>query len=269
MPQTVTVHDVAWRHLPESSTARGRRWHDSALRRALRRGAHLVAPTARVAGHLLEGGAPSSAISVVRWGTDHLPEPDTDAAQQLLERIDVSGQYLLAVGTLEPRKNLTRVIQAYQAVRDGLPEPWPLVVVGPKGWGSIADSLRTERPAGVHLTGGVPDPVLTGLYDRARLLVYVPLQEGFGFPPVEALSRGLPCVASQEVPSVAGDAWKEPVAILADPYQIESIGQGMLSAATDEGLRRQLIKSGREMCAAYTWHTAAANYVALWRELVP
>jgi len=77
-------------------------------------------------------------VEVIDEGSDHLPEPDPAAADAVLARLDVVGPFLLSVGTLEPRKNLPRLVAAYQAARPRLPEPWPLVVVGPTGWGDQA-----------------------------------------------------------------------------------------------------------------------------------
>lgn len=264
---TVTAHDLAWRHIPDVTTARGRRWHEAALRRALRRSAHLIVPSLRVAQDLEEAGAPTGAVSVVPWGADHLGPADEPATEELLGRLGVRGPFLLTVGTLEPRKNLAALIAGYRRIRTSLPEPWPLVVVGPRGWGAVEQSLRPAAGQGVVLAGPVSDAVLVGLYRRARLLAYVPLEEGFGLPPLEALSVGLPVVASQDVPSVGPGAWADPVAVLADPRDIDSIAQALVSGSTDEALRARLVASGAQLARARTWRASAQSYLARWREL--
>ncbi len=267
VPASMTVHDLSWRRVPATATARGRRWHEAALQRALRSGARLVVPSQQVACSLGEAGAAPDAVAVVPWGADHLAEPDPQGASTLLSRLGVHGTFLLAVATLEPRKNLARVVDAYGRIRGALPEPWPLLVVGPAGWGGVADSLSSQPREGVVLAGPVADPVLTALYDRARVLAYLPLDEGFGFPALEALSRGLVCVASTAVPSVGVGAGESPVAVLADPWDVEAMGSALLSGATDDALRARLVADGRKLAAVRTWRATAERYLELWRGL--
>jgi glycosyltransferase involved in cell wall biosynthesis len=140
-PLVVTVHDLVWRRVPEAFPLRGQRWHEAALGRALARARALVTPSRQTADDLLAAGAPAARVEVVEEGCDHLPPPDPAGVDALLARLGVSGPFLLTVSTLEPRKNLPRLVAAYQAARPRLPEPWPLLVVGPAGWGA---ALRPE-----------------------------------------------------------------------------------------------------------------------------
>lgn len=257
-PLVVTVHDLAFRALPATFPARGRRWHEAALARALRHAAAFVVPADPVADALVEAGAPRSVVRVIPEGADHLPAPDLASADALLAQIAVTGPFLLAVGTLEPRKNLARLVRAYARARPALEEPWPLVVAGPTGWGPSSAGLAGAT--GVVLAGQVDDRVLAGLYARARVLCYVPLLEGFGLPVAEAMHAGLPVVASA-VPS-AGDA-----ALVVDPADEESIAQGLVRAAQDETVRARLVAAGRARAAAHTWRACAAAHVALWAEV--
>ncbi len=251
----VTVHDLSWRQVPEAFPPRGRRWHEAALRRALRHADVLVATCEAVARDLLAAGVPKDRVYVIPLGCDHLPPPDLAASQELLDRLGVEGEFLLSVSTLEPRKNLSRLLEAYRLARARLSEPWPLVVVGPQGWGQ-----GVVRGPGVVLAGEVGGATLAALYRRARLLVYVPLVEGFGFPPLEAMREGTPVVASH-VPS-AGDATME-----VDPLDVEDIAEALVEVATDEGIRRQLVSSGSIRAQALTWATTARRYVRLWDSL--
>ncbi len=130
-----TVHDLLWRRVPEAYPARGRDWHEAALRRALRRSDRFIVPADVVAIDLVDAGASSGLIHVIPMGSDHLPPPDRAGATALLSTMGVDGPFLLSVGTLEPRKNLSRLVDAYERIRTSLPEPWPLVLVGPTGWG--------------------------------------------------------------------------------------------------------------------------------------
>ena len=257
-PTTVLVHDLAFRHVPEAYPRRGRRWHEAALRRAIGRGRVLIAPSAATADDLLAAGAPAERVRVLTdpYGCDHLPPADADGAAALLQRLRVDGEYLLTVSTLEPRKNLRRLLAAYRAARPRLPEPWPLVVVGPAGWG---EALAPE--AGVVLAGMVPAPVLAGLYGRARLVAYVPLLEGFGLPAVEAMYACAPVVASP-MPSTGGAAFD------VDPSDTDAIADALVQVAGQEGVRSQLVTAGVLRSSELTWEAAARRHVELWSELV-
>jgi len=252
-----TVHDLLWRHVPETYPARGRAWHEAALRRALARSHRFVVPSDVVASDLVQAGASPDRVTVVPMGCDHLPAPDPAAVDALLSRLGVAGPFLLSVGTMEPRKNLVRLALAYERMRTSLPEPWPLVVVGPSGWGE-----QLHQHQGVILAGMVTPSELAGLYARARLLAYVPLMEGFGLPPVEAMLAGAPVVASG-VPSTGTAAYQ------VDPNDTDSIAEGLLVVATDEAVRHGLQSAGRSHAAGLSWSSIAQRHVSIWEEVRP
>jgi glycosyltransferase involved in cell wall biosynthesis len=262
----VTVHDVAWRRFPEATTRRGARWHEAALRRALRSGAALVVPSQLVAADLIAGGVAADRLTVVPSGADHLVAPDAAATDALLQKVGVPGPFLLTVSTLEPRKNLHRLVQAFARVRDSLPGPWPLVIVGPTGWGpGPVDASPADR---VVFTGPVPDAVLAELYRRARAFAYVPLTEGYGFPPLEAMYAGVPTVVSEQVPSVQDLGAPGPApARVVDPLDIEGIARGLAAVLTDDALRAELARRGTAHAATRTWRDTARAHVELWRSL--
>lgn len=260
----VTVHDLAWRTQPDATTARGRRWHEGALQRALVHADGFVVPSEPVATALVEAGAGPEAVRVIPHGADHLPPPDDEAASSLLQAIGVTGDYLLAAGTLEPRKNLERLVEAYAIARPSLPAPWPLLVVGPSGWGDV----RAASTDGIVVVGHVSDAVLSALYARARAFVYVPLEEGFGFPPVEAMASGVPVVVSTAVPSVVGTLpGDSPPALVVDPHSVGNIATALVRVAHDDGLRAELIAGGAELVRSLSWASAAEAHVAWWEEL--
>jgi glycosyltransferase involved in cell wall biosynthesis len=266
----VTVHDLAWRRHPEATTPRGRRWHEAALGRVRHSGAALVVTSNFVSADLVEAGVSPDRITIVRGGSDHLVPEDAPATEALLHRLGVRGQFLLTVSTLEPRKNIGRLLQAYHRIRPTLPAPWPLLIVGPAGWGP-----GPSRPGGDHdqegvvLTGQVTDEVLTGLYARARAFAYVPLTEGYGLPPLEAMRMGLPTVVSSEVPSVHDLLQPNPgPAFIVDPLQVDDIAHGLLQVLTDDAARQDLATRGEAFARRRTWRVAAEEHMALWRSLV-
>jgi glycosyltransferase involved in cell wall biosynthesis len=257
----VVVHDLAWRRHPESTTPRGRRWHEAALARAVRHADALVVPSDVVFDDLCAAGANPMAVTVIGGGTDHLPPADTVGADRVLADHGVLGEFILSVGTLEPRKNLRRLVAAYAAVRPSLPGPWPLVLVGPRGWGS-AEGLVSE---GVVSVGEVPEGVLSGIYARARTFAYVPLTEGFGLPPLEAMTFGVPVVASSGVPSVSRPDGSPAIASIVDPFDVDAIAAALLSASTDSTVRQTLTTAATADVSERTWRRAAAQHVSLWQ----
>ncbi len=247
----VVVHDLAWRDAPETFPRRGREWHEAGLRRALRHADHFVVPSQATATRLSDAGADLSRITVIEEGSDHLPAPDDEGAAAV-----VKGEFILTVGTREPRKNIARLLDAYGLARLALPQPWPLVVVGPAGWGA------EERPQpGVLFAGSVTAPVLAALYRRARVFVYVPLVEGFGLPPVEAMRAGAPVVASTRVPSTKG------AALEVDAADVDAIAAAVVAAAEDGPQRDDLIARGSKRAGHLTWRNAAVAHLDLWKSL--
>ena len=250
-----TVHDLLWRRVPETYNRRGRAWHEAALERAIRRSRRFSVPSEVVADDLVAAGVPDDLVTVIPMGCDHLPPPDIPAVDALLAKLGVAGPFLLSVGTMEPRKNLARLAEAYGRIRSSLPEPWPLVVIGPSGWG---EQLHVHD--GVVMAGMVTPGELAGLYARSRLLAYVPLMEGFGLPPVEAMLVGTPVVASN-VPST------HDAALRVDPNDTDSIAEGLLVVAKDETVRRDLQAAGRRRAAELSWSAIADRHVDLWEGL--
>jgi glycosyltransferase involved in cell wall biosynthesis len=219
-----------------------------------------------VAADLIAGGVAADRLTVVPSGADHLVAPDAAATDALLQKVGVPGPFLLTVSTLEPRKNLHRLVQAFARVRDSLPGPWPLVIVGPTGWGpGPVDASPADR---VVFTGPVPDAVLAELYRRARAFAYVPLTEGYGFPPLEAMYAGVPTVVSEQVPSVQDLGAPGPApARVVDPLDIEGIARGLAAVLTDDALRAELARRGTAHAATRTWRDTARAHVELWRSL--
>ncbi|HEY3843503.1 MAG TPA: glycosyltransferase family 1 protein [Acidimicrobiales bacterium] len=262
----VTVHDVAWRRHPEATTTRGRKWHEAALCRARDSGAALVVTSRLVAADLVDDGVDADRITIVQGGSDHLVPEDRGATTALLDRLGVASHFLLTVSTLEPRKNVDRLLAAYQRVRPTLPEPWPLLIVGPTGWGQALSD--PEHQEGVVFSGTVADAVLAGLYRRARAFAYVPLTEGYGLPPLEAMHSGTPTVVSNEVPSVHDlDQPGQPPALIVDPFDVDQIADALSAVLTDDTVRADLGARGQSYARTRTWRAAAFQHINLWNSL--
>lgn len=250
----VALHDLLWRDEPDAFGVVGRRFHESRLRAIQRRGDLRVVTTAPgLAARLEAEGFERSRLFESRLGVDlDGPAAPPDEVAAVLAAVGVEGPYVLYAGTREPRKNLARLVEAHGRARRDVPGLGALVLVGPAGWG--------EAPEGAVVLGRVEREVLRGLMRDAQSLAYVPLAEGFGLPPIEALAVGTPVVASETTPSVATN----PEAILVRPRDVDSIAEGLaraadLSHAPPERERR------RASVAANTWRRCALDHLEAWR----
>ena len=262
-PLVATVHDLAFRRFPDAYPAAGRRYHERSARIVAEEAARVLVPSESTARDLAElYGVDRGRVTIIPLGVEPPPRPDTAGAAHLLHDLGVRGPFLLAVGTLEPRKNLPRLLDAFGELNDQLPDHW-LVVVGPVGWGPRLrptwDSVRTK------LAGPVGDATLHALYQRADGLAYPSLYEGFGLPVLEAMAHGVPVLTSDRssLPEVAGDA-----ALLVDPLDRSAIAAGLLRLVGDQALRERLAAAGPRRAAGFTWRATAAATWASYRQVV-
>jgi glycosyltransferase involved in cell wall biosynthesis len=165
-----------------------------------------------------------------------------------LERFGIRRPFAVAVGTIEPRKNLPRLLDAWTDA-GAAAQGWTLVLAGPSGWGA-----RLPETPGVVLTGWVGDETLPGLLAAADLFCYPSLYEGFGLPPLEAMAAGTACLVGRysAAAEVLGDA-----AVLVDPMDTSAIAEALGALVRDGSLRRSHALAGRAHAAGYTWERTA------------
>lgn len=256
----VTVHDVVPWTNPETLTPRGVQFHRAMVKRAWKHADAVVVPTHAVAGALNEihrfddrlrviGGAPSGRL---RTPVD---------ADLRADRLGLPDRYVLAVGTLEPRKGLGALIEAM--AHPDAPADIPLVIAGPDGWGDV-DVYDTAERAGlsrdrVKILGRVDDADLAVAYDRATVFVFPSFAEGFGLPVIEAMSFGTPVIHSDDaaVREVASDAG---VTVARDPRDSypERLAQAVYQVVNDPLLAGQLAVAGPDRARMFDW-TDSAN----------
>ncbi|GGL66145.1 glycosyl transferase [Curtobacterium citreum] len=265
----VTVHDtVPWTH-PETLTPRGVNFHKAMVKRAFRHADAVVVPTHAVAAQLNEvhrfddrlrviGGAPSGRLRV---------PVDADLRA---ERLGLPDRYVLAVGTLEPRKGLAELIQAM--AHPDAPDDVPLVIAGPDGWGDVDVVGTVERaglaPERVKVLGRVDDADLAVVYDRATVFVFPSFAEGFGLPVIEAMSFGTPVIHSDDpaVSEVASDAGVRVETSPRERYP-ERLAQAVFQVVNDPLLAGQLAIAGPDRARMFDWHDSALETWQLHADL--
>jgi glycosyltransferase involved in cell wall biosynthesis len=260
----VTIHDVVpWTH-PETLTPRGAGFHRRMGARAAREADVIVTPTVAVAEQVAHVLAPRGEVITVPPGfSSNLTVPDDERERRA--RHVAGGDYLLFVGTSEPRKGLDTLL-------DALSEPWlrgeSLVVVGPRGWGGVEvgqDAQARGIGGRVTVTGRVEDADLAALYAGASLVVMPSRAEGFGLPVLEAMNLGVPVVTSDDpaMCEVGGGATQTfPVG---DPH---ALGVAIARVLNDSALRTHMIEEGRKRALDFDWLDSAKTMWKLYSRLV-
>lgn len=257
MPQVVTLHDVAFLRRPDRLTRHGARLLTRAVEVA-RRADLVTCPSATVRNDLIEHGFDPDRVAVIPWGVDPVTV-DESMIDDARRRLALPERFVLAVATLEPRKNLARLIEAMAQ----LDEPIPLVVAGAPGWGGVSEELRARGSSlDVRFLGPVDSSLLPGVLAASDLLAYPSEEEGFGLPVLEAMAVGTPVVTSlgTATEDVAGDA-----AVLVDPFDIGSIAAGIAECLQR---RSDLVAAGRERAARFTWSATADAALSAYRQVL-
>jgi glycosyltransferase involved in cell wall biosynthesis len=266
----ITVHDLNFLYYPQFLTPESRRYYNGQIAWAVRRADHILADSRATKTDLISMlSVEPEKVTVVHLAADPTYRPLAEEdAQKIAVKYDLKPGYLLFVGTLEPRKNLLGLLQAYRLLRDARTTDEPLVLVGGKGW--LYDEIF-ERVEALHLTRhvrflhDVPNADLPGLYSAAGLLTTPSFYEGFGLPALEAMSFGTPVVVSDRasLPEVVGEA-----GLLVNPDDPEDIANALGRVLTEEPLRAKMREQGLAQAARFTWDRAARETLAVYQEVL-
>lgn len=268
-PLVLSVHDICYVTNPEWFSARDLETLSSNVPRSIKMASHVITEAHSGKQAMVEHyGVAETKISVISAGPGRAAKPVTrDAARTMLVEMGHAADrpYVLAVGNLQPRKNLVRLIEAFRtAVSHG--HDFELVIVGPPHYRASdafeAAALLGER---VHFTGYVSDDQLAAWYECASAFVFPSLYEGFGLPAIEAMAHGVPvaCSDAGALPEVCGSA-----ALYFDPLSVDSIVATLERIVSDRDLRETLSKRGRDRAPEFSWTKASQLTYDVYRQVL-
>ena len=264
VPAVMTLHDIGFVRVPETHALRNRLYLSAMMGRFLARADHVLSMSEfskrEVVAHY---GTPEAKITVIPPGViDHFAPRASADVERVRARYGLPGRYVLTVGTLEPRKNMTTAIAAFEAA--AIPDV-SLVLVGPPGW-RLRQAIGPHLAAGgsrkgVVLAGKVDDTDLAALYTGAAAFLFPTLYEGFGVPVLEAMACGTPVLASDvaSLPEVAGDA-----ALLLPPKDVRAWADALRLVLGDPGRAADLAARGPARAALFPWTKAGRDTAALY-----
>lgn len=265
------IHDMAYRSCPHTVAKKTRMWLKLSMKRSCKHADHIVTVSAfskkEIVSYL---HIPENKISVIPNAVDHTvyrPDYTEEQIQKVLNRLRIEHEYFLYIGTIEPRKNLERLIGAYARLcreREHVPQ---LVLAGKKGWlcdgiYKKASNLNLEKK--ILFLGYICQEDSPILMCGAKAFVFPSLYEGFGMPPLEAMACGTPVITSNttSLPEVVGDA-----GICVNPKSSREIYQAMKRILDEDELRAKLQKRGLERAGGYTWAKSAEMLMEVYRRL--
>ncbi len=266
----LTVHDLSFVRMPECADPNLRAYLNKAVPRSVHRADLVLADSQNTKRDLVELlGVNPQQIEVIYPGVEERFRPIEDQAllENVRRRYDLPARFILGLGTLEPRKNFPRLIEAFASLQVGKFASLHLVIAGRPGWlyeGIFAAVERLGLEGKVAFPGFIADEDLPALYNLAELFVFPSLYEGFGLPPLEAMACGVPVVASNSssLPEVVGEA-----ALTVDPMDVKGLAEAMGRLLDDGALRKRMIERGLERARTFTWEGAARKLVSVYNGL--
>lgn len=268
-PVVVSIHDLSFEHLPETFNRRSRAQLRFTVRRSARRAARVLALSEHARHDIISTYriAPELVTAIPIAAPTHFrPIEDEDELQRVRQTYGINGDYILSVGSIQPRKNLARLLSAYERLRrirpnGSLPQ---LVLVGKRAW-LYHETLKAidEIGTGVIVAGYVPETDLPALYSGALCFVYPSFFEGFGLPPLEAMKCGTPVITGDRtsLPEVVGDA-----GVLVNPFDIDAIASAIAAMVDDSSLRSRLRIKSLNRARTFDWGETARRTLEVYKQ---
>ena len=265
----LTAHDLSCHIHPEWHPAERVENFRRRFEPSLRRADVIVTDAETVRSEIIETfGVDANRIVSIAPGVDHetFRLLDAGTCAPIRRRHSLPERFVLFVGSVEPRKNLRRLLEAYASISEGLRRDTPLVIAGFSGWKNTELlPLFSHMKNSVLLLGHIPEEDLAGLYALATVFVYPSLYEGFGLPPLEAMACGAPVVTS-DIPVLRETCGK--AALFTHPENTDSIATGIRMLLSDEKKRRDLSRLGIEHAARYSWDSTTVKYRSLFEKII-
>lgn len=268
-PTVVTVHDLAFLLYPHFLTRKAARYY-GLIDRAVRHAEHVIAVSEATKRDIVRlTGTPETKITVIYEAADSLYKPvdDPQALARMHTQYHLPEQFILFVGTIEPRKNLPTLIRAFHGLVARYKTTADLAIVGRQGW--LYDDVynlveQLDLQDRVHFLGRVPTMDLLYLYNASRMLVLPSYYEGFGLPPLEAMACGVPVIVSDTsvMPEVVGDA-----ALRVSHEDVEGFTVAMWRLLTDHDLRTDMIAKGKKRVQCFSWERAARETLEVYKRV--
>lgn len=270
LPTVVTVHDLSILRYPETHPRDRVAFMSKRIVKAIRTADRVITDADYVRQEILAefGVDPSRVVAVPLAAAENFRQQSAEALLETLGALGLRNKgYILAVGTLEPRKNLVTALRAYARLPDILRRDYPFVIAGMSGWrlDQLGGELETLVARGeVKRLGFVPDAQLPALYAGAVAFVYPSLYEGFGLPPLEAMACGTPVMVSDRstLPEVVGDA-----GMLLDALDVDAWAAGMQQLIEDTALQASYRELGLRRAAEFSWQKCAEQTLAIYRQV--
>ncbi|RME99919.1 MAG: glycosyltransferase family 1 protein [Chloroflexi bacterium] len=265
----ITIHDLAFLLYPHFLTKESARYYGQ-IDQAWRRTDHIIAVSEATKQDSIKMlGVPEKKITVIHEAANPIyrPLPTDEAKHHVKDKYGIDKDFILFVSTIEPRKNLPGLLQAFRRLRDNYKRDELLVLAGANGWlwEEVYETVnRLNLEDHVAFLGRVPSADLVHLYNAAQLLVHPSFYEGFGLTPLEALNCGTPAIVSNTaaLPEIVGDA-----TLLIDPHDIEGLTVAMMRVLTEDDLRQDLVNKGLKRAAMFSWEKAAQKTLEVYHKL--
>lgn len=269
-PVVVSIHDLSFEHLPQTFKRRSRMQLRLTVRRSARNAAQVIALSEHARADLIATyNLQPEKVNVVPLAAPDAfaPVRDDNELQRVRQIYGIDRDYILSVGSIQPRKNLRRLIEAYYLLRQQQPEGKlpQLVLVGKNAWlyDETLQSLKDRDLGSIVLTGYVPEADLPALYSGALCFIYPSYFEGFGLPPLEAMKCGAPVIVGNKtsLPEVVGDA-----ALMIDPFDVGAIAAAIQRVITDSDFRSELRVKGMQRAKQFDWKETARRTLAVYEK---
>ena len=265
----VTLHDLAWRFFPENFRPEGVAWWRFAWPRSLKKSNHIVVPSESTKQDILKFyGIPEEKITVIYpYISLHLLETSSENLNVFKKRYNLPERYILYVGALRKNKNLELLLKAFQILKKEKNISQKLVLAGLKEWGNeriFLEITRLNLENEVIVTGAISDDDLPLIYEAADVFVFPSLYEGFGYPPLEAMTCGTPVIVSNisSLPEIVGDA-----GLYCNPLDIQDIAEKIYQVLSSPSLAEKLRNLGLRRVKQFSMEKMINKYLEVYQKV--